>query len=1232
MRNLSLIHRAKFLRNSSALIKARKTLKQYQRKKLIASGLAVMATDTGRVLMLQRGLQDDDDNNGGKWEFPGGHIEEGESPEESAAREWSEEVGLHLPDGEIEEGWEGGNGKYRGYVLKIDSEDDLDLSSRDQVSNPDGDFFESVAWVHPDDMENHNLRSELVEDLRNVRTAVKSLMPLIRIKAFPNSQKPVEQIPEKQSPQPFPQGQGQQPGVPFQGPSGRWFVVRESDNQVVPAKNPEIEDQAEEEQVQPDPQFAQDWAQQMEAEFTADYPYTPQEVAQEQDWHSQLIQWRMQQQAPPQVPPGIVSRFVGGLLSPLVAGADYVDGLARQYGIPTQSTPLAQNMLVDLDRVNPDGHANGIIAAVLGWLFGESAQETLQQLPTASGASSPSEGVQEPPEAAQGPDYASQVPQQVEEIPQHIQDALGDKLQDPEFFRKYQSMRRRIGVAKNRAQKKQIRLASLTPEQRSEEAAKARAKLEKKRANQSKRGAAWWRGRVRKGEVSPDEILRDTRLLRDYPELRDWAQHRALRNKYKSLEEEYDPNKCPICGAVIVMRCRCRISHKECANGHSTLKCPIHGIVDSWVPPPNEYTDTPHPECEICFMSRTDQKDLSWTANGHGADLVKPPAFSLEKRGGRFAHRSSIHAPKEPDRFFRIRGAKGGFLYLVKSDSYFSECPRDEGGHCKSKGGAKGKKKQGQKKQEKKTIGDPTPMDFEREDFAATMIRDAMKIARVFWQDKKGYIPKFEMKLVPVKDITPSQFGEDYDNASSRELAKYIAKPGSSGRKEDYAPIIVDENGVIFDGNHRHFAHVLAGLEWIPALVPVKDVPDSDTKHLPLRSVKGGFLYLSKAMGLPCKRGETAARTGCIPKKRISKGRAFAKKDATAKSKVTQEQKVKQAQNAIESGDADATSRLISDLQASAGRKGFSVQGLKKLAKHLGLAGTSKLKKQGLILSIIDKLKVSRPANDLQRRLDRIGRAEKAFGVSFKDRLISAALGSPSQSLMTPEEKQAYRSTNTSTAQGRSFITGMRQNILERMLDMKAPIAQSLLDGIGMEGYGWLKEDEVVPYLKGGLKPENLPKPTEAGKGEVLPKEFNILNVRGGTKKQQVSQQGKEDYLDRIIKQPEKERVNRVKEVEKQTNISFMDRLVSGFIFTPKTGAVLDTANRMKYADLVKRTCAGCKPPFYDESEKKFVRTFRKKVESLVRGQEQQENVSTVLEQLSDQGYGSLKVSELNRI
>lgn len=151
----------------------------------VAAGIALVAPDTGRVLMIQRQLSGDD-LNGGKWEFPGGRLEEGEEPLEAAIREWEEETGLELPgysrSGGFRE-WRSSDGKYVGYVLDgvLDSEVDLDFTERDLSSDPDSKVGGVLAWVHPRDMVNHNLRPELLADVDEVLARiVKYLLGQVR--------------------------------------------------------------------------------------------------------------------------------------------------------------------------------------------------------------------------------------------------------------------------------------------------------------------------------------------------------------------------------------------------------------------------------------------------------------------------------------------------------------------------------------------------------------------------------------------------------------------------------------------------------------------------------------------------------------------------------------------------------------------------------------------------------------------------------------------------------------------------------------------------------------------------------------------------------------------------------------------------------------------------------------------------------------------------------------------
>ena len=133
--------------------------KQGAAKDVTHAGLALMAKDTGRVLTLQRAL-DEKDPAGGKFEFPGGRVEEGESPIEGAIREWKEETGCPLPPGQVTHDWLS-NGMYRGFVYVVPGEDALQINGSPddrQVLNPDDpdqDHIEVVLWQHPKDLKDN---------------------------------------------------------------------------------------------------------------------------------------------------------------------------------------------------------------------------------------------------------------------------------------------------------------------------------------------------------------------------------------------------------------------------------------------------------------------------------------------------------------------------------------------------------------------------------------------------------------------------------------------------------------------------------------------------------------------------------------------------------------------------------------------------------------------------------------------------------------------------------------------------------------------------------------------------------------------------------------------------------------------------------------------------------------------------------------------------------------------
>lgn len=134
----------------------------------IAAGIAVRARDTGRTLLLQR-ANDATDPAAGKFEFPGGCLEDGETPRMAAVREWQEECGCELPAGSFIAEWLSYNGAYQGFVYEVGSESDVNINAdpdRRSVLNPDdpdGDCPEVATWFEISDLPgNSMLRSELL--------------------------------------------------------------------------------------------------------------------------------------------------------------------------------------------------------------------------------------------------------------------------------------------------------------------------------------------------------------------------------------------------------------------------------------------------------------------------------------------------------------------------------------------------------------------------------------------------------------------------------------------------------------------------------------------------------------------------------------------------------------------------------------------------------------------------------------------------------------------------------------------------------------------------------------------------------------------------------------------------------------------------------------------------------------------------------------------------------------
>lgn len=107
---------------------------------------AAVITENGRVLLARRkpgGAM------GGRWEFPGGKIEPGETPEQSLERELREELAIHARIGEflLSTSYEGGGVSLELLVYRAERiRGEPALIEHDEIS-----------WVSPRDLAGYDL-------------------------------------------------------------------------------------------------------------------------------------------------------------------------------------------------------------------------------------------------------------------------------------------------------------------------------------------------------------------------------------------------------------------------------------------------------------------------------------------------------------------------------------------------------------------------------------------------------------------------------------------------------------------------------------------------------------------------------------------------------------------------------------------------------------------------------------------------------------------------------------------------------------------------------------------------------------------------------------------------------------------------------------------------------------------------------------------------------------------
>ena len=123
------------------------------------AGLLVVARDTGAMLLIQRAYDETDDPEVQEtWEWPGGGLEDGEEPQAAAFREFTEETGLDVPEGEVVHGWRAGpEDNYQGYVYAVDEQFAVGTEGMDPEE------VQNIGWVTPDEAEKMDLRPEAAQ-------------------------------------------------------------------------------------------------------------------------------------------------------------------------------------------------------------------------------------------------------------------------------------------------------------------------------------------------------------------------------------------------------------------------------------------------------------------------------------------------------------------------------------------------------------------------------------------------------------------------------------------------------------------------------------------------------------------------------------------------------------------------------------------------------------------------------------------------------------------------------------------------------------------------------------------------------------------------------------------------------------------------------------------------------------------------------------------------------------
>ena len=108
--------------------------------------IAAIILKEGKVLIAQRAQGQ---NLAGKWEFPGGKVEPGESPEECLVREIREELGIKI---EVDEFFGESVYRYDTVVIKLLAYKAVYVDGEYKLT-----VHSQIKWVKPDELDNYDL-------------------------------------------------------------------------------------------------------------------------------------------------------------------------------------------------------------------------------------------------------------------------------------------------------------------------------------------------------------------------------------------------------------------------------------------------------------------------------------------------------------------------------------------------------------------------------------------------------------------------------------------------------------------------------------------------------------------------------------------------------------------------------------------------------------------------------------------------------------------------------------------------------------------------------------------------------------------------------------------------------------------------------------------------------------------------------------------------------------------